>query len=735
MHRFSHTAANIIFRSSTLTALVILLAMAGLAYFLASQVDSWWHSRLERRLLAQTQTLAQQESVREAFTRLAHAEDTQGIDAALQQAAALVGGHITLLDPQGTVVINTAPTDAFAREIERQAEPDNELSRMPEVRAALVTGTGIHLRRLADTQTSDTQAASLQTADNAGNQNNRAYFIAATVAGIGAGTADEIGVETTHGIVRLAIPYAPLVADLRPLQLLVVAASLGATLVMIVLAVSIAERRMWKMRRLTEFAGRIAQGDTDAPRLLSIARGELEEVAQALNRTADRLKSQSKKRAREKDRLITIMHVMNDGVIILNKHGRVRLLNPAAERILQTSHERALGRSFMQTARDHRIAEVWERCRTDGHDEIAAVELGNNQFVRVIVTPFLKRKARGYLVILQDLTEVRRLQTIRQDFVSNVSHELRTPLASLRALVETLRDGAMDDPPAAERFLDRMEVEVDALTQMVGELLELSRIESGQVPLRLSVFSPADVLGEGAERLRPQTERADISLSVDVPNDLPEVLIDSSRIQQVVTNLVHNAIKFTPPGGSIRVSAYVQRADWETLRSEGNLPRRPSDHSPGLPSPPPTHSGQPETSPANSPSAEAPRVVVEIADTGMGIQPDELARIFERFYKTDRSRAMGGTGLGLAISKHIIQAHGGEIWAQSDGKSGSAFYFALPFAEHVTAQNLTASPASTATQDFPPIHAELAAAPPHSLHNGTPPNDVETDVETKTSRV
>src|SRR5690606_7985655 len=268
----------------------------------------------------------------------------------------------------------------------------------------------------------------------------------------------------------------------------------------------------------------------------------------------DKLQRQMKKRAREKDRLNTVLHVMTDGVLILNRSGQVKLINPAAARLLNTQRERAMNRTFVQVARDHRIAEVWTRCQETGEEAVAAIEVGSGQLLRVVVTPFLKRAGRGYLVMLQDLTQVRRLQVMRQDFISNVSHELRTPLASLRALAETLRDSALDDPPAANRFLDLMEIEVDSLTQMVEELLELSRIESGQAPLRLNPVLPSEVVLPPVDRLRPQAERKAIMLTVKVSRQLPPVLVDADRIHQVVTNLVHNAVKFTDEGGRIDIN-------------------------------------------------------------------------------------------------------------------------------------------------------------------------------------
>ncbi len=238
-------------------------------------------------------------------------------------------------------------------------------------------------------------------------------------------------------------------------------------------------------------------------------------------------------------------------------------------------------------------------------------------------------------MILQDLSAVRRLEKVRRDFVSNVSHELRTPLASLAALVDTLRDGALDDPPAAQRFLDRMEVEVDKMTQMVQELLELSRVESGQLPLRLSPTTVQQVVSPAVERLSTQAERAGVALKVELPDDLPRIVVDSERVQQVIINLVHNGIKFTPSGGSVTIRAALDAAR------------------PGM-------------------------LVISVRDTGVGIPADNLSRIFERFYKTDRARSGGGTGLGLAIAKHTVLAHGGSIWVKSREGEGSDFMFTVP---------------------------------------------------------
>jgi two-component system phosphate regulon sensor histidine kinase PhoR len=206
-------------------------------------------------------------------------------------------------------------------------------------------------------------------------------------------------------------------------------------------------------------------------------------------------------------------------------------------------------------------------------------------------------------------------------------------LASLKALTETLLDGALEDPPAARRFLTRFETEVDSLSLMVQELLELTRIESGRVPLELEAVDPGKLVQGAVERLYLQAERAGLEIEVVLTPDLPAVSVDPPRLQQVLLNLLHNAIKFTPAGGRI------------TMQAE-----------PG----------------------EDGGVVFGIRDTGVGIPAEDLPRIFERFYKADRARSGGGTGLGLAIAKHLVEAHGGRIWAESVQGKGSTFFFYLP---------------------------------------------------------
>jgi len=331
----------------------------------------------------------------------------------------------------------------------------------------------------------------------------------------------------------------------------------------------------------------------------------------------------------ERSRLATVLEQMTDGVLIADAQGIVQFANPAAGRLFQTSNP--TNRSLTEVIRNHQLVEAWRRCQQTRELQSESVEVPTrHQYLQLIVIP--DSQTSGSLLLVQDLTRIRRLETVRRDFVSNLSHELRTPLASLKALTETLQDGALDDPPAARRFIDQIQIEVDALTQMVTELLELSRIESGRLTLDIQAVSPSDLLFSASKRMQLQAERAGLTLRVECSNDLPKVKIDSQRLEQVLVNLIHNAVKFTRPGGEIILGA---------------------------------ESGVGE-------------IRFAVKDSGIGIPLEDVPRIFERFYRVDKSRTGGGTGLGLSIAKHIVEAHGGKIWVESVEGQGSTFYFTIP---------------------------------------------------------
>ena len=331
----------------------------------------------------------------------------------------------------------------------------------------------------------------------------------------------------------------------------------------------------------------------------------------------------------ERARLATVLDQMTDGVLIVDAQGRIQFANPASKRLFETVDP--INRSIVEVVRHHQLVEAWRRCQQTHELQSESVEVpARRQFLQLVVIP--DTHAGGSLLLVQDLTRVRRLETVRRDFISNISHELRTPLASLKALTETLQNGALSDPEAGPRFLSRIVTEVDALTQMTQELLDLSRIESGQVELNLAPITPKNLLMSACDRMKLQADRAGLALRVECYDDLPNIRADQARLEQVLVNLIHNAVKFTRPGGEVTLLAKA----------------------------------------VNS------AIRFGVKDTGIGIPLDDVSRIFERFYRVDRSRSGSGTGLGLSIARHIVEAHGGKIWVDSIEGQGSIFFFTIP---------------------------------------------------------
>ncbi len=565
-------------------ALLILISMSALGLYVGQSLSAARRADLEAHLLAEARILA--ESAAPLLT--------SGDQAALEQTARhwseLIGARVTLIAADGRVL---AESDVPAAYTENHAD-------RPEVAAALASGQGVS-QRFSQSLGKDMLYAAVRVEGEGG----------------------------ARGVARVGLTLEQSQASINRLRASTLAATLVAAGLAIALAVAIAARTAQPVHELTQAAQRLAAGDLSA-RLLPTTDDEIGQLTQTFNRMAAELQEKMRSLAEERSRLASVLDNMTDGVIITDSEGRVQLINPAAARLLGTTQQAAYQRPCAQVLRHHRLIELWQGCGAGDNVEVVEFErLG--LFLRVTAMALAGSEPGGCMLVLQDLTQMRRLETVRRDFISNISHELRTPLASLKALVDTLRDGALDDPPAARHFINRIEVEVDALTQMVQELLELSRIESGQAPLRLRPTLVADIVLPPVERLQPQADRNELTVTVDLPADLPPVLADAERAQQVVTNLVHNAIKFTPRGGAVHVSA----------------------------------------------TAVGDEVEISVSDTGIGIAAEDLPRIFERFYKADRARASGGTGLGLAIARHVVQGHGGRIWAESQQGRGSRFAFTL----------------------------------------------------------
>lgn len=401
------------------------------------------------------------------------------------------------------------------------------------------------------------------------------------------------------------------------------------TILPILLLLIVAAWFIWRYydlrRRINKYAQSIRNQNNFAGNLK-----ELENLSSVIHSLQTIFKIERTNLNAENVRLATVLEQLTDGVIIADAEGRVQFANPAACKLFEVSHP--VQQTIAQVVRNFQLIEAWRRCQQTRQIQIETVELlTRKQFLQLTVIP--DKYESGSLLLAQDLTRVRKLETVRRDFISNVSHELRTPLASLKALTETLQNGALSDPEAGPRFLERIHTEVDALTQMTQELLDLSRIESGQVELNFAAISPKNLIHSAADRMKAQTERANLKLSVNISENLPSILrADHSRLEQVLVNLIHNAVKFTKPGGEISLFAESSESG----------------------------------------------VRFGVKDSGIGIPAESLNRIFERFYRVDSSRTGSGTGLGLSIAKHIVEAHNGKIWVESDLGKGSTFYFSIP---------------------------------------------------------
>jgi two-component system, OmpR family, phosphate regulon sensor histidine kinase PhoR len=433
------------------------------------------------------------------------------------------------------------------------------------------------------------------------------------------------------GVARVALPLTAVESSVNSAIRTISLATIIAALVVVLAAAVITRMITRPVRKLTRAAVRMASGQFDQEIQIE-SRDEIGRLGHAFNKTSSIIQEKMTSISEEKNKLAVILSSIADGVVMTDARSNILLANPASEILFNFKESRAIGKPLIEVVFNHEIDQLAKRISTDKQKHNALIETINGKFLRVIAIPMNTESLSGSLLLFQDLTELRSLQSMRREFVGNVSHELRTPLAGIKAIVETLQDGAIEDKELARDFLNKIDSEVDSLTQMVNELIELSRIETGKSKLNLTAVNLNDLLKEVIARLIPQAERKLITVTEHLSDDLPSVQADRDRIQQVMTNIIHNAIKFTPESGQIKI---------DSLSSLDS-------------------------------------VTVIIADNGIGISKEDLPHIFERFFKADKSRSNSGSGLGLAIAKHIVQAHNGKIWVESQEGKGSAFGFSLP---------------------------------------------------------
>ena len=390
------------------------------------------------------------------------------------------------------------------------------------------------------------------------------------------------------------------------------------------------------IRKVTEGIERIDAGDLEH-RIRTEASGETGDLETAFNRMATSLTSMMGDLSGERNKLSAVMETMSDGVIVVDSSGDVELLNGAAATLFGVDPGIDRDTPF-SVGHDHELRQIVAACREAREPQYAEIILtAGRRTVSAVATPLEEEPGDPVLVTLHDLTEFRQVETSRREFVSNVSHELRTPLSSIKAMAETLEDGGLGDPSINADFVKRIHIEADRMTTLVNDLLELTSLQSGQADMKPEQVDIASVIREEGSRYIQVARGLGIEVRVAVPDDLPNVVAQEDRMRQVVRNLLDNALKFTPESGRIDISA----------------------------------------------SANHHVVEVRVSDNGLGIPPESLPHIFERFYKVERSRRNEGSGLGLAIVKNIVQAYGGEVNVDSREGEGSTFTFTLSVAEKV----------------------------------------------------
>ncbi|MFN8589088.1 MAG: ATP-binding protein [Candidatus Eisenbacteria bacterium] len=568
------------------TALVLGLTLAGLLFALA---------RVERRWLESRNAEALARVARQAELWLDRGRATAGgLAEAVALADSAAGCRVTLIARDGTVV---ADSRADARTLENHAD-------RPEVRAALAGHTGVAVRR------SHSLGVDLQ------------YVAVPSRA------------AAPWAVVRLAEPLEVVRGLDRSLLHISLLVAVPVLLGALALAYWASGRIAARAAALEAVAARIGAGD-DAARALELPADELGRLGSALNHMSAELRARLVALRRERDERELVLAHMTDGVALLDAGLRLLHANARFAELLGAGARPAAGTAFAEYVRAPELNDLLARARETG---VAEAELKlwvpGPRTVQAIATTIAPERGE-LLLVLHDLTAIERADQVRQDFVANVSHELRTPLTSLRGYAETLLDGGLEDERHREGFVRVIRDQADRLQALVDDLLSLAQLERPEVELQLETLDLRALVARQCDLFRALAERLGLGLSWQGGEPI-EVRADRGRIEQVIANLLDNAIKYTESGGIVVRCGVTPENAW-----------------------------------------------CEVEDTGPGIPREDQSRVFERFYRVDkaRSREKGGTGLGLSIVKHIVALHGGEVALRSEPGRGSAFRFVLPRGE------------------------------------------------------
>lgn len=402
------------------------------------------------------------------------------------------------------------------------------------------------------------------------------------------------------------------------------------------------------LEQITKVAQRIKNMDYRA-RVKVGKRSEIGELGHAINTMAESLQVQMERIRRNESQLESVLANMINGIVMIDANGRIVLMNRRAEEVLGVKAGELTGKHFSEMRQQYELARMIQDAMDNKEHlrEEITFYFPEERLLELNLVPFRQDgdEFGGVLLVVQDVTAIRRLERMRSEFVANVSHELKTPIAAVKGFAETLLGGAVDDPETARAFLQIIFDESDRLNRLIGDILELSKIESRRVPLQFSPVELSSFLERTVEVVKTEAARKSIALELKCEQDL-YVEADEDRLRQIMMNLLANGINYTPEGGKVTVIAEAIAANGEPA-PEG---------------------------------ADYERVRIRITDTGIGIPKKDLPRIFERFYRVDkaRSRSSGGTGLGLSIVKHLVELHKGIISVDSVVGKGTTFTLELP---------------------------------------------------------
>ncbi|MGA8223447.1 MAG: ATP-binding protein [Candidatus Acidiferrales bacterium] len=450
-------------------------------------------------------------------------------------------------------------------------------------------------------------------------------------------------------VIRMSRPVAQIDLAMRELRQRLLVASLVILALGSMVSLGFSQMFAARVQRLKDFSRRVAAGDF-RPMLAEQPRDELSDLGDALNETARQMDLEIRLLSGERNRSSAILRSMVEGVAVIDAQERLVFCNRAFSEILNMDARSSEGRPLIELVRNSELQGLIRKALQgeEGLQSDIAMGFVQQQSFSVTAAPVkalesiavggtgVPEKPSGAVVVLHDVTELRRLERVRQDFVANVSHEFKTPLTAIQGFAETLLAGALDDPNNNRRFLEIIREHAARLARLTDDLLKLARIEAGKLEIELFPVSLLELIEGCAETALMKASRKQITLEIALPPGLPAVRGDAGLLRDVLQNLLDNAIQYTQEGGRIEVTA----------------------------------------------TAKAREAVITVADTGIGIPVTEQERIFERFYRVDaaRSREAGGTGLGLSIAKHIVEAHGGRLWVESAVGSGSRFSFSVPLA-------------------------------------------------------